>query len=121
MTSYLQYIGKRVCVVIEGVLNTSGASPDEEYEIVDDAGEYEVWFTKKATDSVSVGPARTRPPVVFKPGQIIRSLANPQNRYALAQDGYLNLFNGLFLTDPNRTFTSKYYEEIASTGEIRDD
>ena len=48
----------------------------------------------------------------FKPGDIVRSRMTPKYTYALADEGYVDLYNGIWNESAFAVFTSDHYEKI---------
>lgn len=56
---------------------------------------------------------KVEPPVeVFRRGDVVRSKADTECVFALAQNGYIDLLNGIWNTCRSGRFTSKDYERV---------
>lgn len=107
--------GDRVRVVLEGEVDSTFANGDF------DLGRSIGWTNSiRPTDETVVSIEKIEPPVeVFKPGDVVRSKANPGLLYSIGRDGYLSHslheFFGWYPTGATHreAFTSRYYEKVS--------
>lgn len=100
--------GNRVRLVIEGVITRSQNITNSE----------QVWFGDLACENntrVSLRHVtevtKIEPKEIFIPGDLVREIYTPHERFALGSGGYINLRNGVW-NNSRHQFTSDNYELV---------